>query len=332
MKKLIYTLLMMMFLGASWSYANTQTPAANVSTNTSKFNRCLNYSDTNVQTSLDDLNTCFSTGTSFLPPSALVGLSVVNGTSSSAIRSDSSPALSQAITPTWTGMHIFRGSPSIVTSGNIGVGSLTPGEALDINGTARMIGFTLTSGASNGYILVSNNIGVGTWQSLSTEGVTTVTASSPLASSGGSAPNISVSSSTGSGAIVLQSSPEFLGNIGIGSVNPTQKLDILGRLAIGGTQSLYLPTGYTNTLILGNGGNSLTHSSLDQGYYNTLIGLLAGNTISSGYYNTLIGSGSDTNINTGYSNSAVGMYSLYNNSSGHDNIAIGVSAGRNYGD
>lgn len=40
-------------------------------------------------------------------PTASVGLSVVNGSATSYMRSDAAPALSQAITPTWTNVHTF---------------------------------------------------------------------------------------------------------------------------------------------------------------------------------------------------------------------------------
>lgn len=40
-------------------------------------------------------------------PSASVGLSAVNGSASTFLRSDGAPALSQSIAPTWTGVHTF---------------------------------------------------------------------------------------------------------------------------------------------------------------------------------------------------------------------------------
>lgn len=43
----------------------------------------------------------------FANPTASVGLSAVNGSATTAMRSDAAPALSQAIAPTWTGTHIF---------------------------------------------------------------------------------------------------------------------------------------------------------------------------------------------------------------------------------
>lgn len=48
-------------------------------------------------------------GTGALPanPSALVGLTAVNGVAATWMRSDSAPALDQGITPTWTAQHAF---------------------------------------------------------------------------------------------------------------------------------------------------------------------------------------------------------------------------------
>jgi hypothetical protein len=43
-------------------------------------------------------------------PSAQIGLTAVNGTARTFMTSDSAPALSQGITPTWTGGHVFDGS------------------------------------------------------------------------------------------------------------------------------------------------------------------------------------------------------------------------------
>ena len=40
-------------------------------------------------------------------PSAVVGLTAVNGSASTYLRSDASPALDQTIAPTWSGMHTF---------------------------------------------------------------------------------------------------------------------------------------------------------------------------------------------------------------------------------
>lgn len=55
--------------------------------------------------------------TSFSPslanPTASVGLTAVNGSASTAMRSDAAPPLSQAITPTWSGQHTFSLLPIV---------------------------------------------------------------------------------------------------------------------------------------------------------------------------------------------------------------------------
>lgn len=45
--------------------------------------------------------------TGFANPSATIGLSAVNGSATTAMRSDGAPALSQAIVPIWTALHTF---------------------------------------------------------------------------------------------------------------------------------------------------------------------------------------------------------------------------------
>lgn len=44
----------------------------------------------------------------FANPTATIGLSAVNGSAATAMRSDGAPALSQSIAPTWTARHIFN--------------------------------------------------------------------------------------------------------------------------------------------------------------------------------------------------------------------------------
>lgn len=46
----------------------------------------------------------------FANPTASLGLTAVNGSATTWMRSDGAPALSQAIIPTWTGLHTFKGS------------------------------------------------------------------------------------------------------------------------------------------------------------------------------------------------------------------------------
>ncbi len=51
------------------------------------------------------------------------------------------------------------------SSGNVGIGINTlPEEKLEVAGTAKINGFKLPTGASDGYVLTSDSSGVGTWQ------------------------------------------------------------------------------------------------------------------------------------------------------------------------
>jgi hypothetical protein len=45
----------------------------------------------------------------------------------------------------------------------VGIGTTSPTERLDVAGTAKMTGFEMPTGASNGFVLTSNGSGVGTW-------------------------------------------------------------------------------------------------------------------------------------------------------------------------
>lgn len=72
-------------------------------------------------------------------PSASVGLSAVNGSAATWMRSDGAPALSQSIGPTWTGAHIFNASSGVPVT-------ITPGAA----NTSGLVfnGFSLTGSSA----------------------------------------------------------------------------------------------------------------------------------------------------------------------------------------
>lgn len=66
------------------------------------------YALTSSGTGADPSYTLIAGGvTGLANPTAQVGLAAVNGSATTAMRSDGAPALSQAISPTWTGTHIF---------------------------------------------------------------------------------------------------------------------------------------------------------------------------------------------------------------------------------
>lgn len=85
-----------------------------------------------------------ATNFAFANPSATIGLTAVNGSATTPMRSDAAPALSQSISPTWSALHTF-GHGAVVT----GVASSSLGtSALVISGSS-------TSGQSNGLFVAA---------------------------------------------------------------------------------------------------------------------------------------------------------------------------------
>jgi hypothetical protein len=66
-----------------------------------------------------------ATNFTFANPTATIGLSAVNGTSTNPMRSDAAPALSQAISPTWSGNHTFSNAITVNGAGSSLKGAVT---------------------------------------------------------------------------------------------------------------------------------------------------------------------------------------------------------------
>ena len=104
------------------------------------------------------------------------------------------------------------------TSGNVGIGSITPGKTLDVQGTVRTVALAMSGQTPNkGYVMTaSDSAGDTTWTSAG-----------------------SVSGWTVSGNNVYET---LNGNVGIGTSTLRNKLAILGNIGIG-------TIGYSNYLI-----------------------------------------------------------------------------------
>ncbi len=98
------------------------------------------------------------------------------------------------------------------------------------------------------------------------------------------------------------------GNIGIGTIVPTEKLEVEGNMKLNGT---------LNDMRVGNIGSGL---------YNVVFGNNASNYASNGDDNTIIGNSAMVNSVTGNNSVAVGAYALGANISGHTNGAVGWGA------
>lgn len=109
-----------------------------------------------VATNTTQLATCAfvlanTSSVSAANPSGSVGLSTVNGTATTFLRSDGSPALSQSIVPTWTGQHIFQAAGSSVVKQVVkGISS----QSVDLTDWQDSLGNSLA------YVDKAGNIGV----------------------------------------------------------------------------------------------------------------------------------------------------------------------------
>lgn len=124
------------------------------------------------------------------------------------------------------------------------------------------------------------------------------------------------------------------GNVGIGTTNPSYKLSLGGtnsndkKIGINSTQALYLPdqVSLNGSIAVGDGLNSLSNSSGNDGRYNTSVGISTLRNITTGFGNTAHGYSALTSNTTGDYNVAIGSLSLSSVTSGGKNVAIGGSA------
>jgi hypothetical protein len=86
-------------------------------------------------------------------PTALVGLTAVNGVAATFMRSDASPPIDQAITPTWTGVHTF--TATITAAGMNVTGVTTPANGIYLP-SPNTLGFT-TNATTRGSINATGN-------------------------------------------------------------------------------------------------------------------------------------------------------------------------------
>jgi hypothetical protein len=102
---------------------------------------------------------------------------------------------------------------TITESGNVGLGTQSPAEKLDVQGKTKTTNFQMTEGASNNYVLQSDANGNATWVNPST----LIAASSNWTTSG------------------TNQYSALSGNVGFGTSSPTTKLHVSGNTTLAGT-------------------------------------------------------------------------------------------------
>jgi hypothetical protein len=164
-------------------------------------------------------------------PTATIGLTVVNGTAITTMRSDGAPPLSQAIVPTWTGTHTFSNATysALFTGGNVGIGTTTPSAPMQIVGTNTFPQFRVT-GSGTGSAIYGSFLSMDAtpisggkdWLMFSTAG----------------------SASEGTGKLIFKNQTDLVygltitstGDVGLGTQSPLSKLQVQnGSILFDGT-------------------------------------------------------------------------------------------------
>ncbi|MCE9540486.1 MAG: hypothetical protein K8R85_14895, partial [Bacteroidetes bacterium] len=104
--------------------------------------------------------------------------------------------------------------------GNVGIGTTSPAQKLDIAGTAQMTGFKLTSSPTSGYVLTSDASGAGSWQPLS------ATISGSCSSGANYVPKMASTT-----AITCSQIYDNGTNVGIGTTTPSYKFHVVTTAA-----------------------------------------------------------------------------------------------------
>lgn len=159
---------------------------------------------------------------------------------------------------------------NILSSENVGVGTANPGQILDVAGTMRSTGFTLTGHtATSGYVLTAtDSAGDSTWSAASGGGNVGI----------GTANNITYWGA--SNTLKASNNLVFDGtNVGIGSVNPISLLDVNGngifgtRAVSGSTTPLNVSFGATYGTNTPGSASNLKWTMFDDGVLSDAYGI-----------------------------------------------------------
>ncbi len=257
-------------------------------------------------------------------------------------------------------INLISGNNTIISTGNVGIGSTTPSSKLVVAGettsqyftatsttatstlpnlnttnaaiTGRLYDGSLSSGV-NGYVLQTTGSGI-SWVATTSLGfVDTGITSYGIGDAVTSGTSGSVLFVDSSGELAQDNAGFFWDatndRLGIGTTTPDFALDVSGgKIGVDGSQVIYVPdqNDFTGTLIIGNGGAALSHTTGTEGQENTFVGFNVGYYNTTGLRNTAVGKNSMLSNTTGFQNNAYGSLALDANTTASNNSAFGYAS------
>lgn len=226
-----------------------------------------------------------------------------------------------------------NGSNISFSSGNVGIGTSSPAQALEVSGTTKTTNLQIASGAAAGYVLQSDAGGNATWASPSGTGAVRYVGNSYLGLSSGAGGTGTSEGNSGNMNNI------FIGDsAGYDNGNGTNHIGI-GKRALANTHNMNYGVAIGHYALSNASQGTITAFDGDIGIgFEALKNVLStGNNIAIGFqsqsqyignprYNTSVGYQSLIN-NSEDKNTAVGYKSLSANGSGEENTAVGYRAG-----
>jgi len=199
---------------------------------------------------------------------------------------------------------------TVLKNGRVGIGNISPQHMLDVEGRIQANSIQLVNGATDGFVLISNANGVGSWQAA---GI----------GNGASEINHLSDARTDVSNLYLGENAGFYdyganGNTGVGIDALHKNTTGLNLTAVGEKALYWNTTASANTAI----GFEALYSN-NTGKYNQAFGTEALYSNTTGEQHTAVGYRALNSNTVSYGNTAVGYLGLFANTTGGNNTAVG---------